>query len=50
MFFCIKKSKKDWIWNPTINKLSNFVDVSHPGLIVKRKYIMITFIQPIITT
>lgn len=36
-FSVLKKSKKDWIWNPTINKLSNFVDVSHPGLIVKRK-------------
>ncbi len=33
----LKKSKKDWVWLPRLNKISNFIDLAHPGLIVKRE-------------
>jgi glycosyltransferase involved in cell wall biosynthesis len=39
-FICssvLKKSSKDWVWLPFINSISNYVNVSHPGLIVKKE-------------
>tara|TARA_B100001093_G_scaffold455715_1_gene466110 strand:+ start:693 stop:1424 length:732 start_codon:yes stop_codon:yes gene_type:complete len=40
-FLCnsvLKKSSNDWVWLPRLNEKSNFVDVSHPGLIVKKSF------------
>ncbi len=40
-FLCnsvLKKSSNDWVWLPRLNEKSNFIDVSHPGLIVKKSF------------
>lgn len=40
-FICmstLKLGTRDWVWLPRINMKSNFVNVSHPGLIVKKDF------------
>lgn len=37
-FSVLKRKRKDYVWHPTLNKGYGFVNVAHPGLVVRRSF------------